>query len=401
MKRRPWNLLVHPLGEFTAVLILLLGIFLVSPGGAEPLVSPTWGFRFDPPEGYAYSGGDNKNRFSFASDQGGLLDLVVYEPGRYDSVEALASDVIKRLHSTSETSPYTYHGKKAALFTLRFTNTAGTFSGWGLAVELGAPPDQKRPLLVMLAYGPEDLAGLDQFNLSAIDSLSPSDEDRLSPGPVAVFSYPPTKRVSVDLPGLGARATIDAEDKQAAKATVDREFAVLTYYTASPLWKEAWTRFYRAIYRDSYDRLSDVAFETERSLTMKAQGTEAYTQKGPYQRTLAESLLSWIQGFTYERNLMGSDFIDLVTAATEGRGDCDSRALLFATLLQHSDISAAIMVSRDYGHAMALVQVDGAGARFDWGNKKWVVAETTAKVPLGLIAKDVSDPNKWLGILLP
>jgi hypothetical protein len=134
---------------------------------------------------------------------------------------------------------------------------------------------------------------------------------------------------------------------------------------------------------------------------MKAQGTEAYTQKGPYQRTLAESLLSWIQGFTYERNLMGSDFIDLVTAATEGRGDCDSRALLFATLLQHSDISAAIMVSRDYGHAMALVQVDGAGARFDWGNKKWVVAETTAKVPLGLIAKDVSDPNKWLGILLP
>jgi hypothetical protein len=147
---------------------------------------------------------------------------------------------------------------------------------------------------------------------------------------------------------------------------VNREFAVLTYYTSSPQWKEAWTRFYRVIYRDSYDRLSDIAFETERSLTMKAQGAEVYTQNGPYQRTLTESLLSWIQDFTYERNLMGSDFIDLVTAATEGRGDCDSRSLLLAALLQHSDISAGIMVSRDYGHAMALVQVDGSGARFDW-----------------------------------
>lgn len=401
MKLRSWNLLLNPLRKYTVVFILLLGVFISPPGGAEPLVSPTWGFRFDPPEGYAYSGGDNKNRFSFVSDRGGLLDLVVYEQGRYDTVEALVSDVIKRLHSTSETSPYTYHGKKAALFTLRFTTSAGNFSGWGLGVELGAPPTQKRPLLVMLAYGPEGVEGLDQFNLSAIDSLSPTDEDRLFPGPVAVFSYPPTKRVSVSLPDLGSSATIDSEDKQAAKATVDREFTVLTYYTASPLWKEAWTRFYRAIYRDSYDRLSDIAFETERNLTMKAQGAEVYTQNGPYQRILAEALLSWIQGFTYERNLMGSDFIDLVTAATEGRGDCDSRALLFAALLQHSDISAGIMVSRDYGHAMALVQVDGSGARFDWENKKWVVAETTAKVPLGLIAKDVSDTTKWLGILFP
>ena len=80
-------------------------------------------------------------------------------------------------------------------------------------------------------------------------------------------------------------------------------------------------------------------------------------------------------------------------------GGC--RALLLAVILQRANIDAILMVSREYGHAMAGVKLDGAGAKFSNGGVDWIVAETTAKVQLGMIGKNVSDPSKWLGIDFP
>jgi hypothetical protein len=40
----------------------------------------------------------------------------------------------------------------------------------------------------------------------------------------------------------------------------------------------------------------------------------------------------------------------------------------------------------------------GIGARFDFNGTKWLVAETTAPVSLGLIGKGSSDPSYWMGI---
>jgi hypothetical protein len=45
------------------------------------------------------------------------------------------------------------------------------------------------------------------------------------------------------------------------------------------------------------------------------------------------------------------------------------------------------------------VDLQGAGARFDWAGKQWLVAETTAQVALGRIGQKVSDPTHWLGII--
>ena len=106
-----------------------------------------------------------------------------------------------------------------------------------------------------------------------------------------------------------------------------------------------------------------------------------------------------MQGFKYERNLAGSDFVNLVSAVTEGRGDCDSRAMLWAMVLIQARIPAAIMVSRDYSHAMGLADISGSGARFKAGGINWLVAETTAKVGIGSINKDMSNTEKWLGVL--
>ena len=245
-----------------------------------------------------------------------------------------------------------------------------------------------------------------------MDSIAPGSSDRRTPGPVTEFAYPRGERIPVTLAGK-IPAFIREHDAEAAQALVNREFAVLKHYMTTPLWKEAWIRFYRAIYRDSFDRLAEAAFALERAWSTPPWEAEpeAPAPGGPAgitRRTgaggrdwgpeLAAKALQWVQSFAYERDLLGSDFVNLVSAAVEGRGDCDSRALLWAIVLEQADIPAAIMISREYSHAMGLADIAGAGARFETGGKRWLVAETTAPVRLGLIGEKSSEISKWIGV---
>jgi len=380
---------------------------------AEELYSPTWGFYLDLPEGFEYATGDGKNRFSFMdADSGVSVDIVAYAAGRYESPEVLANDVVKRLLAEAETALFDYRGRRAAITQLAFSSQNGPVEGWALALELGGLElaAGKRPILLALAYGPapsgDDPASSnsEQILFSALDSIAASPEDRLGPGPVSVFSWPPSERRTVNLQvaGITTQATIDTDDAVAAKALVDREFKVLVDYNDSPKWKEAWSRFYRTIWRDAYSRLADISFAVERAISLRAVATKSPGSDGAAsQRVLAEGILEWVQGFKYERDLLGSDFVDLPSTATETRGDCDSRALLMAIILQHANTDAILMVSREYGHAMAAVATEGSGARFSHGGTQWIVAETTAKVGLGMIGQNVSDPQKWLAIDFP
>jgi hypothetical protein len=401
-------------GPFLSAAALFITLIAAFPARltAEPLYSPSWGFRLDLPEVYQYSSGDGKDKFSFTAANA-TFEMVVYPPGPGAlSLEALAGDIQKRLNSTGDISYFKYRNKKAALLELNFTlapsgktKKPSRLSGWGLCLEMEAR-DGDSPLLLALAYGEAGKKELDLLHLSALDSIAPSEGERRVPGPITEFSYPRGNRLSIPLAGLGLEASVYENDDKGAQALVDREFEVLQLSANSPRWKEAWTRFYRAIYRDSFDRLGEIAFTLERhwntgqTLDKPAPGADgpvpaAYEQK---RRELAEKALGWVQTFTYERNLLGSDFVNMVSAATGGRGDCDSRALLWAIILEQANIPAAIMVSADYGHAMGLVDITGSGARFDWEGTRWLVAETTAPVSLGLIGQGVSDPAHWLGV---
>ncbi|MDR3335127.1 MAG: hypothetical protein LBT13_09640 [Treponema sp.] len=371
---------------------LFVSWLLVMPLAAAPLQSFNWGFQIDPPEEYQFVEGDGKQRFSFRSPEGAQLDLVVYAGGAYPSAEALAEDVRRRLGNQGDVSGFEYRTKKAALMELRFRGSGNRAisEGWGLCIELDRQGTETgHPLLLALAYGPEGQGQLQGVYLSALDSIAPTSSDRRAPGPITEFGYPRGARKQIPLAGVPVEALFAEDDAEAAQALVDREFAVLHRYAASPRWKEAWTRFYRTIYRDSFERLANAAFILERY--WQAPGLEP--------RELAEKALSWVQSFTYERDLQGSDFVNLVSAALEGRGDCDSRALLWAIILEQANIPAAIMVSRDYSHAMGLADLPGTGARFDLEGRQWLVAETTAPVALGLIGASVSDRAHWLGMV--
>jgi hypothetical protein len=405
---------------------LFLFLFILPAFGfSAPLYSPAWSFRLDLPEAYEYTGGDGKTRFSFSHKDGAVFDLAVYHKAG-QTMKALVDDTIRRLGSRGDVSYFEYGNKLAALMELRFSdpesgnsgnrnpgrNSGAPLEGWALCVELGRGDHENAgsrgaaadsPLLLALAYGPPGKTELPFLHLSALDSIAPSEMERRLPGPITAFSYPRGEQRKRRLAGFAFEALSGEHDAEAAQALVDREYAILRRYLFSEQWREAWIRFYRVIYRDSWERLADAAFQLERhwnAMTPAGGGEEAGPplQPGEENRSFAGKALGWVQSFAYERDLLGSDFVNLVSAAFEGRGDCDSRALLWAIVLSQANIPAAMMVSREYSHAMGLADLEGPGARFEEAGKKWLVAETTAPVGPGLIAQDLSATEAWFGV---
>ena len=73
--------------------------------------------------------------------------------------------------------------------------------------------------------------------------------------------------------------------------------------------------------------------------------------------------------------------------------------MLWAIVLKKAGIHSSMMVSRHYRHAMGLADIPGPGARFELEGRRLLVAETTARVSIGLIEEAVSVIDNWLGIV--
>ena len=349
-------------------------------------------------------GGNGRDRFSFMDISGARFDMRIYE-GTFRTLDDMVNDVNARLQNRGETEFFEYNGRRAAITELDFAD----ISGWALSVELARRPNINiTPMLIALSYGPAGRDDLDLLHMSALDSIAPSVSEHRYPGPIMQFGFPRGEAIRVPLALPGLSATIHENDAEAAQVLIEREFAILSRHLTMDDWQEAWARYYRMIYRDSWTRIADAAFQLERywSLNIINQqadsadsSAEADGEGGYVNRIFAEKALAWVQGFEYERHTTDSDFINLVTAVTEGRGDCDNRAMLWAIILAQANIRSAIMVSRNHSHAMGLADLPGRGARFEAGGTRWLVAETTANVGIGLIDQEKSDIESWYGIL--
>jgi len=353
---------------------------------AEAMFSPTWGFYIDLPEGYDFVDGDGKDQFSFEGPEGLLFDIVVYN-NRFNTLFDLVEDINRKITNQGDVDFFRYNGKQAAIMELVF----GEYSGWGLAVELSST-GVKPPMLIALSYSHKSKKNFELFHLSAIDSISPSAMERYYPGPLMEYSYPRGEAKNIALAN-GKNAMIYENDAEAAQVFIEREFAVLQSYMNSPFLQQASSRYYRSIFRDSYDRIKNAADVIAHNLGGRPNLNDEE------KRVFAQKVLSFVQGFEYERDLKGSDFLNLVTAVTEGRGDCDNRAILFAIILANTNIRSAIMLSYHYSHAMGLADLSGSGARFEAFDTQWLVAETTAFVNIGLIAQEQSGTEHWFAVL--
>jgi hypothetical protein len=227
--------------------------------------------------------------------------------------------------------------------------------------------------------------------ISSLDAFSIDRDARRFPGPVSQFLSPSpaarTEKKTVVLPAGSISLPWSSKEAQEELSVAEREFRVLTMYLKSEtLWMDAWARYYRMVYKQSAAQLDSLTRAFANSLPVK-DPTES-----------ARRVLAWVQGFHYERDFSGIDFVPPLTAAFEERGDCDSRAMVMAIILERLGIDSVLMVSREYSHAMLAVDVPGGGQRFTYNGKAYLVAETTAKVGIGTIDASQADFSKWLGV---
>ncbi|HTX73030.1 MAG TPA: hypothetical protein VMC79_09420 [Rectinemataceae bacterium] len=404
-------------GRCSVLVLGLLSLLLLAPAAlSAKQLGSDFGFVVDMPAGFVPGEGDGKTKFSYTDPNDGMeFDIRVYEPGRFATVEALAADIKSRLASTGEVDSFSYEGRKAVLEELNFALNGVTEKGYAILIQgrpspptataapsatapssgPGSAPLQSEPSFALLAFsGADHFEAYADLLLSCLDSFSIDSAALRSPGPLSqyVLPWPPqrTQTKTVRLPG-GSSAELPWSDEEGAQEvdTATREYKVLASYAESQdLWVDAWARFYRMVYRESAARLDRLSLEFSRLLPPNDPTEDA------------RQVLAWVQGFVYQRDEKGIDFVTPLHAAFEQRGDCDSRAIVMAIILERLGIDCVLMLSREYSHAMLGVNVPGGGQRFPWKGTSYLVAETTAKVGLGMIAASQSDFSKWLGVQL-
>jgi hypothetical protein len=184
------------------------------------------------------------------------------------------------------------------------------------------------------------------------------------------------------------KVAIGKGDRDASQVLVEREARMLAEYKAAQV--DAWTRFYRLIYRDCYHRLDGI---------VKAVRDALAAEKVP-EKEAPLKILSWIQGFTFERTGTLADFLSPLSVAVSASGDCDSRAILYDAILDCYGLDAILLVSVTYSHALAGVALDRDGAAFILDDRKYIVAEMTEVVDIGMIAKTMADAKQWIAMRL-
>jgi len=379
----------------SSLLWLLLAFFFlpVLPSlGAGPIHLGN-NLGLDPPTGWEYVGGDDQNVTFAPSGEGGYLRLKIYEGDTWDDADTMVKDLIELLAADEQqTDAFSYRGRNARFSDiLIFPGDGIAFHGYLIAIE-GARLD----IVLMALTDPDRFSAMSTVLLSGLDSFSMSDDDRLRPGPVTSYLFGENggeKRLSpFTFEDSNESLVYDSVDIEAAAWVIEREANLLVTYAGTPLAAEAWQRYYRIIYRDSYHRLDPLYRLLDRVIS------RSDNEDGLTQREIASRLLGWVQGFSYRRSGGVSDLDGPLAVAVSGEGDCDSRGLLLAAVLNHFGIDSVLMVSDVYGHSLVGTDVTGNGARFSFGGKNYLVAETTAKVAIGMIDESMADPAKWIGI---
>ena len=87
-------------------------------------------------------------------------------------------------------------------------------------------------------------------------------------------------------------------------------------------------------------------------------------------------------------------------AAISGKGsDCDSRSMLISILLNYAGLDTAILISREYSHAVVVTDIPAPGQTYTMENgREYLFGETTAKVTWGMIAQNQADRTKWIPV---
>ena len=342
----------------------------------------------DYPEGFQLvASGNNDTTFQLQSTIAPVTAIVrIYEKDRFKTAKAALSQSLKSLSFTGETEEFMWRNSTCAISVFE-----GKFNGQNIAGYGAAAVIPNSGIIIILDWCTSNLADVcNPFMTSLLDSLNIDEGSYFEAGLITQYLYPKSEKllpISLKIDGKTINSNLRENDKEAADYLIEREYSVLYLYRESPLWQEAWKRYYRMIFRDSYNRLSRVSFDIYNALYQDCKDDT----------DLAQKLLYWTQEFSYEREKNLSDFSSLPAILLGEGSDCDSRSMLLSVLLTSMNQDAILLVSATYSHALVAITSTHKGHSFKYDNKDYLMGETTAKgLTWGKIATNQDDPSKWI-----
>ena len=375
------------------VCVILLSFCIGHPLRAELISNPSFGYTLDMPEGFRQVNSRDNSRYLYQNTIIPVgLQVAIYPYQQFGTVTAAADHIFSQLKAQKKAIPFLMQGNPALVANLQFTQQNQKQAGWLLVQPLA---EQRGWLVVLTTTQAEKAQEYEPMMISCLDAVFTGRQSFFEPGPMIQAVYPKEGTIKKEVLFNGKKLFVhfDRSDSEANQAVIDREFALLTRYLNSPLQQKAWQRYYRMIYRDSIARCRHLSLMLEKELIeVDKEG------KMPSAETIVAALLEWMQNFTYTRDETGADFLNIPAVCTDRSGDCDSRALLMSVILQHFNIDSILMIAPEQKHAVAAVDCTGDGARFKHNGKRYLIAETTAKVALGQIAQDLADPGLWFAV---
>ena len=375
---------------------LLIIFAITSYSFSEQITDRDFGFSLDIPEGFEiadYTEDGMSYVFSHPNIPVTLVMKLTEDKNAKSAAEVLNIN-LKKLNASGETDSFKWNGTVCGIsyFSMSLDDN---YSGWAVS----APVKIQDYYVILLCYAPESKKGCDQFIISTINSLSINNEYLNTPGIITSYAFPPegSESVLLKIGGKEIKTSLDKSDEEAAKFVIDLEYSVLNLYANHKMWKEAWQRYYRMIYRDNAGRLQQTAKNIYDSIYPELKKSKPQDADIKY----AQALLSWVQTFGYERaqSKIESDFTSL-PASIKGKGsDCDSRSMLVSVLLNYTGIDTAMLISREYSHAVVVTDIPAPGQTFTMENgREYLFGETTARVTWGMLAQDQADRTKWIPV---
>ena len=354
-------------------------------------ITLTGGAGMNIPEAWEQDNSDPSIPSWYAPDRRAGAEVVLWAPGTWDNLDDFV-DYVRPEGAEGSISAFHCWGGEAALADWTFTGSGGQFRGWFLIAAGSGGPEVR--VSAITAKG--DFSERQPFLLSVLDSYYPGNEWKMTPGAVSTFleltGNPEETLVSQPFGNAELSWVERPGGKQASQDVIEREALVLSAYTTVPqLFYPAWERYYRIIYRDSYQRLGSLAEALQ-------EGPLPPEPENP--KAVAEKLLSWLQEFSYGSTDGLSDLLSPAAACSSRTGDCDSLSLVLLILMDYYGIDGKLLLSQQAHHALAALDLPGRGMRYTEGEKSWIIAELTSSLPLGELPERLTGVNDWFGISL-
>ena len=385
---------------FSAVLIL----FCINALAFAEIVSDSvYEYSLDIPEGFElYDISDDQMSYHFTHPNYPVqFILKIYDDPSNDSSVKILTTTLKKLSAAMSIDAFSWNSSQECAISDFSMTLDKKYSGWAVC----APLKKTGAYIALLSYTTEETRqSCEPFIMSILNSLCTDENYYCFPGIIATYAFPyeGKKNVTLNILGTKINSFIDNSDIDAAQFVLEMEYNVLLLYSKHNLWKEAWQRYYRLVYRDSYGRLEQVSQDVIKQLYPICQKSNPSNPELAY----AQLILSWVQTFSYKRDnaqASSTDFTNLPAVICGQGNDCDSRSMLVCVLLRSAGLESFMLISREYSHAMPVFENAAPGQKYEveGTGREFLMGETTASVTWGTIAQEHADRSKWIPVILP